>query len=79
MMTRAEIELDGTTAILSQNGKKIRVEVTTDDPAAKFEIVSAKPPTEAENQNDGYRMLAIVSIPQLDRGQLSIRVVIKPM
>jgi len=80
MMTAATIELieDGKTAILSQGGKKLRVEVTTDDKAAKFEIVPATPPTEAENQNKGYNMLTIVSIPQIESKQLSIRVVMKP-
>ena len=77
MMTKAKIELDGKTAILTQSGKKIRVEVTTDDEAAKFEIVPATPPTEAENQNKGYQMLAVVAMPQ-ERGQLSIYVVMRP-
>jgi hypothetical protein len=81
MMTQAEITIaeDGKAATLSQNGKKIRLELTTDDEDAKFEIISAKPPTEAENQNKGYSMLAVVAIPQYDRGQLSIRVVMKPI
>jgi len=78
MITRAEIELDGRTAILSQDGKKIRLEVTTYDESEKFEIVSAEPPTEAENQNRGHRMLVITAMPKYERGQLGIRVVMRP-
>jgi hypothetical protein len=79
MMTQATIELieDGKTAILSQGGKRIRL-ILVSNHAAKFEIVPATPPTEAENQNKGYNMLTIVSIPQLESGQLSIRVVMRP-
>jgi hypothetical protein len=76
MMTQATIELDGKTAILSQNGKKIRLEL--DSPhAEKFEIVSAKPPTEAEKQNVGFSMLAVFATPK--EGRVQIRVVMKPM
>jgi len=80
MMTQAEIELgeDGKTAMLSQRGQKLRVEVSTHDKAEKFEVVSAKPPTEAENQNNGYRMLTVVATPKEERGQVFIRVVMRP-
>jgi hypothetical protein len=78
MMTQAAIELDGKTAILSQGDKKIRLELNADQ-AEKFEIVSAQPPTEAENLNKGYSMLAAVVAPQGERKTVNIRVVIKPM
>jgi hypothetical protein len=84
MMTQATIELqdNGETAILSQKGQKIRLELHShrlynSDDTKKFEIVSAKPPTEAEKQNDGYSMLAVVATPK--QKNVLIRVVIKPI
>ena len=75
MMTQAAIELDGKTAILSQRDQKIRIELVSNH-AEKFEITSAKPPTEAENQNNGFSMLTTTATPR--EGQVSIRVVIMP-
>jgi len=79
MVTQAEIELseDGKTAILSQRGQKLRV-VLEDDYAEKFEIVSATPPTEAENQNRGHSMLVAHATP-CEHGVVRIRVVMRPM
>ncbi|MCL2742605.1 MAG: heparinase II/III family protein [Planctomycetaceae bacterium] len=78
MMTRADIKLDGKTAILSQDGKKIRLEMTTLYDSEKFEIVSAKPPTKAERQNEGYQMLTIVSKPKGENEKVHIAVTMKP-
>ena len=62
MVTRAKIELDGSKAVLRQNGKTMRVEILS--PAgAKFEVLSTKPPTEKENPNQGTRMLAFTAKP----------------
>ena len=81
MMTRAAIELenDGKVAVLSQNGQKIRLELIEYGPvkAQKFEVISAKPPTEAENQNDGFSILAIFAKP-VD-GVVVFRVVLTPL
>jgi hypothetical protein len=57
MVTEADIKLDGNKAILGQQGKKLTAEMVS-PPGAKFEIVSTKPPTLRENQNQGTRMLA---------------------
>ena len=79
MMTQATIELDGESAILSQRDQKVRVELVSDY-AEKFEITSAKPPTEAENQNAGFSMLTATATPKEGgHGQVSIRVVIRPL
>ena len=75
MMTQAEIELDGKTAILSQKGQKIRLELDSDQ-VEKFEIVPATPPTEAENQNRGFSILAAFATPK--DGRVHIRVVLTP-
>ena len=44
----------------------------------KADRAKTEPPTEAENQNKGYQMLVVTAMPQLERGQLMIRVVMKP-
>jgi hypothetical protein len=57
IVTEAQIELAGRQATLTQNGKTLRAEILA--PAgARFEIVSTKPPTARERQNEGTRMLA---------------------
>ena len=58
MVTAAQIELSGNTAVLLQDGKKLVVRVISPR-GAKFEIVSTKPPTAREKQNEGTRMLAV--------------------
>ena len=78
MMTQAAIELDGKTATLSYRGQKIRAELDSDE-AEKFEIMSAKPPQEIENQNKGYSILGAVAEPKEERKTVNIRVVFKPM
>ena len=75
MMTQAVIALEGKAATLSQKGQKVRVELVSNE-AEKFEIVPATPPTEAENQNRGYSMLAAVASPK--DGTVRIRVVMRP-
>jgi hypothetical protein len=78
MMTQAAIELtdNGNTAILSQKEKKIRLELDSES-VEKFEIVSAKPPTAAKKQNDGYSMLAVIATPK--EGTVQICVILKPI
>ncbi len=78
MMTRAAIELKegGKAAILSQKEQKIRLELDSRY-AEKFEVVSAKPPTEKEHQNDGYSILATFAEP-VD-GRVNLRVVLTPV
>ncbi|MCL2710795.1 MAG: heparinase II/III family protein [Planctomycetaceae bacterium] len=78
MMTQAEIEIseDGKTATLSQRNQKIRLALQSG--AEKFEIVSATPPTEVENQNRGYSMITTVAMPRNTTGTVRIRVVIRP-
>ena len=57
IVTEAEIKLAGNEATLTQNGKTLRAEILA-PPQARFEIVSTKPPTAQEMQNEGTRMLA---------------------
>jgi len=60
MVTEAQIKIsdDGQTAILTQEGKKLRVEIDG-EAGQKFEIGSTKPPQKIEKQNTGTRMLVI--------------------
>ena len=77
MMTQAAIEIraDGRMALLSQGGQHINLTLISDY-AEKFEITSAKPPTEAENQNNGFSILTTTATPK--EGQVHIRVLIRP-
>jgi hypothetical protein len=56
MCTGAEISVDGHTATLSQNGRRLRVQIL--NPAnARFRVQPASPPTRAESRNEGISML----------------------
>jgi hypothetical protein len=56
MITSADIELQGNTAILSIENKRMRVEILSQN-ESQFEIISATPP-EPQAQNEGYAKLA---------------------
>ncbi len=60
MVTGAKIHLsdDGHSATLTSNGKTLRADLL-EPAAAIFQISSTRPPTSAENQNDGTAFLAI--------------------
>ena len=77
MMTQAEIELKDNAAILSRGGQQVHLVLFAPD-AGKFEVISAQPPTEAENANRGYSMLTATATPQGEQGNVNIRVTIKP-
>jgi hypothetical protein len=63
MVTRAEIDLQGATALLRQDGKALRARILA--PAgATFATESTAPPTDRENPNKGTRILAIRVAPQ---------------
>jgi len=62
MVTPAKVNLNGSTATLTQEGRRIIVKLL--EPAgASFTVLSTKPPTAKERQNRDTRMLAI----ELDR------------
>jgi hypothetical protein len=76
IVTEARIELDGNTAVLTQDGKTLRAEIL--EPAgAKFQIVSTKPPTAQEKQNKGTQMLAI-TIEAGPSGNVALSVLMQP-
>ncbi len=56
MVTTAEISVDGDTAVLSQDGKTLVVELRSPDDAI-FKVVSTDPPTDNERSNRGTQML----------------------
>ncbi|MDR1962337.1 MAG: heparinase II/III-family protein [Planctomycetaceae bacterium] len=76
MMTGATIEINSKPATLSQNKKKLRVELVSET-VKQFEVISVAPPTEQENPNKGFSMLAAVAVPK--DGKVSIRVEMKPV
>lgn len=77
MLTHANIELDGAKAILTRSGKTLSAEII--EPAgAKFEIVSTAPPTKAEKQNKGTRMLATTVKPGKSK-LVRIVILLKPV
>jgi len=74
MVTPAEVELEGATAILHQKGKTLTATILA--PAdAVFEVVSTTPPP-PQKQNEGTRKLAIRVTPRED--PLLIRVLLTP-
>jgi hypothetical protein len=58
MVTRADIAIDGSRAVLTQNGKTLQAEILAPS-GIEFEVVPTAPPTRREKQNAGTRMLAI--------------------
>jgi hypothetical protein len=58
MVTAADVELDGSRAVLRQDGQEMRVEIV-EPRELVFEVVSTAPPTPEEKRNTGTRMLAI--------------------
>ena len=75
MVTEADITLDGNKATLSQQGKQLTVEIAS-PPEAKFEVLSTKPPSSGERQNQGTRMLAARLNPA--KGEMKIEVLLVP-
>lgn len=61
MLTGAQIELEGRRATLTQNGRTLRVEILTPE-TARFATRPARPPTTAEDQNEGISAL-VAEIP----------------
>lgn len=80
MVTRAKIELsgDGRSAILTSQGRTLRVEVL-EPAAARLSIGSTRPPTRAENQNEGTALLAIDFNPAPDSGLTRLAVLLSPI
>ena len=75
MVTRTNVAIDGNVATLSRSSKQLTATLQSKN-AAKFETVSVTPPTEQENQNRGYRMLAAFAEP-ID-GRVAITVTFRP-
>ncbi|MCL2640896.1 MAG: heparinase II/III family protein, partial [Phycisphaerales bacterium] len=73
MVTRADVTIspDGKTATLHHSDKSLDVSLKSDS-AKKFKIVSTRPPTEKERQNEGFRMLAAFAEP--NAGRVTIQV-----
>ena len=76
LVTEAEVELDGNRAVLRQDGQTLVAQIV-EPAAARFEVLSTKPPTEEEAQNKGSRLLATTVIPQ-DGKLTTIRVLLQP-
>lgn len=76
MVTKAEATLNGGEAVLSADGKTLTMKLLS--PAgADFTEVSTKPPTEAENPNEGAKMIA-VELARLPRGKHRIAIMLCP-
>lgn len=76
LVTEADVKLDGNRAVLQQDGQTLVAQIL-EPGAARFEVLSTKPPTEQENQNQGTRLLATTVVPQ-DGQKTTIRVLLQP-
>ena len=63
VVTRANPEIDGSTLTLEQDGQRL-VLTRLDTEGGEWEEYSLKPPTEAENQNQGFRLLGFTAEPK---------------
>jgi hypothetical protein len=80
MVTAAHIEIAayGRSAMLTSHGRTLRVELM--EPVdARLSIGSTRPPTAAENQNEGTVMLAIDVIPAAGAGMTRLAVLLTPI
>jgi len=73
MVTRADetILSDGRGAKLNRSGKELRLLLLSPN-NAKFEVIPTTPPTEKENQNQGYKMLTVFAEPIDGRVNISV-------
>jgi hypothetical protein len=76
MVTQGTSTLKGDEAVLSQGDKTLTLRLLS-PPGARFSEVSTRPPTPAENANEGTRMLC-VSLPSLSHGRHQIAVLLCP-
>ena len=76
MVTSAKIQLAGNQATLEQDGRQLLAEILMPDDA-RFEIMSTKPPTTEEKQNEGTRILAAI-VPVHADGRVEISVLLQP-
>lgn len=80
MMTGAKIDLagDGRSAMLTSHGRSLRVDLL-EPAAARLRLGSTRPPTAAENQNEGTALLAIDVTPEADAGVTRLAVLLTPI
>lgn len=77
MVTRAEIQLAGATAFLTQKSATLKAEILS-PPGANFEVVPTQPNRPAENPNTGTRTLAVRINHPPTTGTLKIAVLLTP-
>lgn len=80
MVTGKKVALaaDGRTALLTSEGRTLRVEIL--QPAsARLQLASTRPPTAAENQNVGTTMLAIALAPDAGADVTRLAVLLTPI
>ncbi|WP_404477981.1 heparinase II/III family protein [Novosphingobium sp. BL-52-GroH] len=76
MLTQAQIAIEGSSAVLSLEGRSMRV--VADRSASRFEVIDARPPSTAQNPNAGYRLLTLHT--QADAsGELDLQVSLFPL
>ena len=77
MVTEAEIELSGSTAVLKQDRAAMQVQILS--PAgARFEVVSTTPEDKRQRNNEGTSMLAVRVKPE-QKGRVLLAVVFTPI
>ncbi len=80
MVTSAKIDVaaDGRSAMLTSQGRALRVDLL-EPAAARLHLGSTRPPTAAENQNEGTTMLAIEVTPEAGTGVTRLVVLLTPV
>ncbi len=80
MMTPAKADLaeGGRSAMLSSNGRSLRVEIL-EPAAARLHLASARPPTAAESPNEGCTLLVIDVTPETNETVTQLAVLLTPI
>ena len=73
MVTRAQVELNGSEATLRQNGKTLQAKILSPD-GASFEVIPADPPVDNFNAANPNTRILVIHIAAPDDGKLNIAV-----
>lgn len=72
MVTAADVVLNGKTALLTLNGKKLLAEILSED--GEFSVATTKPGLAIEDQNEGTQLLCVMMPP----GTATLQVALRP-
>jgi hypothetical protein len=71
MLTEAIVEVDGSMALLKQDGQHLKAQIKN-PPHAEFEVLPAKPASKAEKQNEGVSVLTSTLLAKEEKLEITV-------